>query len=269
MNIFIEGLQGMGKTTLLRRLSQRYPACHVFREGDYCPVELAWCSYMTQEEYAAALAAYPSTADEIRRWTTREDDRYIVAYTRIITDEPGFHKYMEQYEIYNGRRTLEELKDIIFKRYQKLPAEGEENLFECAFFQNLVEELLLFQQMSDDEICAFYRELYHVIPKDNFRLYYLYGENIEEVTMEIRIERSDESGNQLWYQLVMGYLKESPYGKAHHLETFEDLTAHFRHRQELEMRMIREILGERAVVLTARNYTDRELMLSWEPERTR
>ena len=42
-NIFIEGIQGTGKTTLLRLLGQQLPDYHVYWEGDYCPVELAWC----------------------------------------------------------------------------------------------------------------------------------------------------------------------------------------------------------------------------------
>ena len=46
---FIEGLQGAGKSTLQRKLSDRLPEYTVFREGDYSPVELAWCAYTTEE----------------------------------------------------------------------------------------------------------------------------------------------------------------------------------------------------------------------------
>ena len=51
MTYFIEGLQGSGKSTLVARLSERLPEHKVFREGDYSPVELAWCAYLTEEEY--------------------------------------------------------------------------------------------------------------------------------------------------------------------------------------------------------------------------
>ena len=136
MNIFIEGLQGSGKSTLLQKLSEKHPAYHVYREGDYCPVELAWCSYMTAEEYAEALERYPALAEEIRRRTVLEGGgcgvpeggrdgmaaehvapaegaHHIVEYTRILTDEPGFHRYMEQFEIYNGRKPLREFEKIV------------------------------------------------------------------------------------------------------------------------------------------------------------
>lgn len=251
MNIFIEGLQGMGKTTLLQRISQKLPQYRVYREGDYCPVELAWCSYMSEEEYASAVKIYPSLTEEIHQWTTREQERYIVAYTRIITDEPGFHKYMEQFEIYNGRKTAHEFQCIILERFRNLPAEKTGNLFECAFFQNIIEELILFHQMSDSQICSFYRELFDIVSEKEFRLYYLYGEDVEKTTMHIRKERCDENGNEIWYQMMMQYLQDAPYGRAHGIYGFDDMLEHFRRRQELEMRIIKEILGECAVVLPA------------------
>lgn len=51
MNFFIEGLQGSGKSTLVNKISKKYPDHTMFREGDYSPVELAWCAYVTEEEY--------------------------------------------------------------------------------------------------------------------------------------------------------------------------------------------------------------------------
>ena len=44
MNYFVEGLQGSGKSTLVQKLSEKYPNCTAVREGDYSPVELAWCT---------------------------------------------------------------------------------------------------------------------------------------------------------------------------------------------------------------------------------
>lgn len=33
---------------------RKYPAYHVYREGDYCPVKLSWCTWMSQKEYESA-----------------------------------------------------------------------------------------------------------------------------------------------------------------------------------------------------------------------
>ena len=57
-------------------------------------------------------------ADEIIKNTVREQENYIITYTKIITDIPGFYKDLENYEVYNGRKTLAELKEIIVTRFK-------------------------------------------------------------------------------------------------------------------------------------------------------
>lgn len=254
-NIFIEGLQGAGKSTLLQTLTQKLPAYHTYREGDLCPVELAWCSYMTKEQYQAALDKFPKLDAEIRKWTCREEDHYIVAYTRILTDYEGFHKYMEEFEIYNGRRGLEELERIIFHRFHIF--EGSGNLFECAFFQNIVEDMILFHQASDEEIIDFYQKLFTQVNKKSFVLLYLDSENVESNIRTIMEERVDEQGNPMWYQMMLNYLKESPYGKTHGCESFAHLIKHLEHRQQLEKRIVNEVLKDNAIVLPSKNWEGR------------
>ena len=51
MNYFVEGLQGSGKSTLVQKLSELSPECIAIREGDYSPVELAWCAYVDEKKY--------------------------------------------------------------------------------------------------------------------------------------------------------------------------------------------------------------------------
>lgn len=249
-NLFIEGIQGMGKSTLLGELAAKRPAYKVCREGDYSPVDLAWCGWMDQAQYKGILKRYETLREEIGANTFREGEHYIVTYTRIITDVPGFHRDLEQYEIYNGRKGLEELEQIVFGRYERFRDDG--YLFECAFLQNIIEELILFQQLSDGEILDFYRRLYAVMPREHFRLLYLCSDKIEENIRIIQKERSDAQGNQLWYPMMMEYLINSPYGKRHGYGELADLIAHLRHRQQVELRIVREILGERARILPAK-----------------
>ena len=257
-NIFIEGIQGMGKSTLLQAIAGKRPDLHVCREGDYSPVELSWCTWMTETEYGAVLERYSAIQKEIREHTFREDGHYIITYTTILTDIPGFHKDLERYEIYNNRKSLEELEQIIRTRYRRFSGSG--YLFECAFLQNIVEELILYQQLTDDEILAFYHRLFNHMPRDNFLLLYLYGENLEESTEIICKERTDDHGNPWWFPLMLDYLNDSPYGKAHKYQGFDDLVRHLRHRQQVELRILREVVGERAVILPSKKWDMEEVL---------
>lgn len=257
-NIFVEGIQGMGKSTLVNKLAYTIPELKVCREGDYSPVDLAWCTWMTKEQYEKVLEKYKEIQDEIRKKTVIDGEHYVASYTQIITDIPNFHKDLEQYEVYNGRTSLEELKEIVLSRYKKFSGTG--YVFECAFFQNIMEDLILFHLLSDDEIIDFYRELYELVDKDEFILFYLHSENLEETIRIIRKERSDHFGNEMWYSLMLQYLMHSPLGEKEEYKSFEDLIAHLKHRQALELRVIQEVIGENAVLLKSKEWKIEEVL---------
>lgn len=256
-NIFVEGIQGSGKSTLVNNISKWNSKLHVCREGDYSPVDLAWCALMTEEEYEVILGKYNSIQDEIMKNTIKEQEKYIVTYTKIITDIPGFYEDLERYEVYNGRKTLTELTEIILTRFQNFTDTG--YLFECSLFQNITEDLILFHMLGDEEIIAFYRQLFQYIDRKNLLLFYLYSEALEENIRVIRKERCDEDGNEVWYRMVLEYFVNSPYGKKHGCSDSEDLINHFKHRQELELRIVKEVLGEQAVILMSKGYDEERI----------
>lgn len=251
-NIFIEGIPGMGKSTLINSIYNAMPEFNICREGDYSPVDLAWCTWMTKEEYEETLKRYESIQEDIIKNTVCEGEHYIISYTKVITDIPNFHKELENYEVYSGRKSFDDFKKIIFSRYKNFRDTG--YLFECAFFQNIIEDLILFYLMSDEEIIEFYRELYNNVNKDSFLMLYLYSDNLEENIEIIKKERSDDAGNELWYKLMIQYISNSPYGKKYGCHTFNDMIKHFNHRQALEMKIIREVIGDGAIVLPAKEW---------------
>ena len=173
MNYFVEGLQGSGKSTLVQKLSELSPECTAIREGDYSPVELAWCAYVDEKKYREILGKYSDIRELIEAKTFSDLDdskKRIICYTQIITDIPGFHKDLEQYEIYNNRVSYEDFKSIILKRYKAWSKNSlqESKIFECSLFQNIVEDMILFQNASDAEIIAFYREIKNVLGRRDY-----------------------------------------------------------------------------------------------------
>ena len=190
-NLFIEGIQGSGKSTLSRELAKRLPEFHVYHEGDISPVELAWCSYMKKEVWEGMLQKYPTLADEIKAKTQIEGEYYITAYTRIMAESRSFYEDMEAYEIYNGRVEFDFFHDVIMRRYAAFSEEG--CVFECSFFQNSMETMLLYYQLSDEEILAFYQEAYDILKDKGFQMIYLDSEKIRENILQIKKERSDDA----------------------------------------------------------------------------
>ena len=254
MNYFVEGLQGSGKSTLVEKIAKEYPSCKAFREGDYSPAELAWCAYVSLNRYAEILDKYSEIRGMIEEKSHVEGNHVIICYTQVITDVPGFHKDLEQYEIYNGRRDFDEFKEIVFSRFKNW--DGDNMIFECSLFQNIVEDMILFRQASDEEIIAFYRLVREALEGKEYRIVYLKADNIRTNLDIIRKERSDESGNELWYPMMLGYFIDCPYSKARGLQGDDDLINHFRHRQDLELRICEEIFPERSIIFKSKNYTD-------------
>ena len=257
MNYFIEGLQGSGKSTLVEKLSKRYPDSTVFREGDYSPVELAWCARVTKKGYAEILDKYDSIRALIEEKSYAEGNHIVICYTKVITDIPGFHKDLEQYEIYNGRLPFDEFKRIVFDRYRNW--NGDDMVFECSLFQNIVEDMILYRNASDREILDFYEELAYIIRDKAFRIFYLKTENIANNIGVIRKERSDDKGNEMWFPLMMKYFDESPYAKSRGVSGEEELYQHFSHRQDLELRICKELFPDKVKVLKSKGYSDNQV----------
>lgn len=257
MNYFIEGLQGSGKSTLVNKIAKKYPDNTVFREGDYSPVDLAWCAYVTEEEYQALIDKYHDIRTMIEEKSHSENDHKIICYTQVITDIPGFHKDLEQYEIYNGHCAFSAFKNIVFSRYKKW--NGNNMVFECALFQNIIEDMILYRDASDQEIMELYNELAQVLRDRDFRVLYLETDNIADSISVIRKERLDHNGNEMCFPLMLEYFDSSPYAQKRGVSGEEELLKHFAHRQELELRICSEAFPEKVSVLKSKKYADRDL----------
>ncbi len=258
-NIFVEGIQGAGKSTLLNQLQKSMPEYKLYREGDLSPLELAWCSYMTSEQYEEVCIQYRDICADLGSHTVTEEDRKITAYTQILTDIPGFHKFMEQFEIYNGNIDFKQFKEVILKRYEKFNEIG--NVFECSFFQNSIECMILYYQMSDDEIMDFYSEAFEILKSKKFRLLYIKAMDIESTIDTIKRERIDDLGNEIWFSLMLQYLEKSPYGKTHNLKESNGLVSHLKRRRDIELRIIDRIIGKEAIIIDSKSYDINEIIV--------
>ena len=253
MNYFVEGLQGSGKSTLVRKLSEKYPDCTVVMEGDYSPVELAWCARMSEARYSEVLEQWKDLQDQIRSKSHKECDYQIVCYTQVKSEDPEFYHRLENYEIYNGRTTFEEYKNIVLTRYRNW--QGDNNIFECSLLQNAVEDMILFRDMSDDAILDFYKEVRSALEGKEYEIWYIESPDIGKNLSTVRRERVDKDGNEIWFNMVMDYFTSSPYAKKRSLNRCENFLEHLRHRQALELRICHELFSEKLTVIRSKAYS--------------
>ena len=258
MNYFIEGLQGSGKSTLAGRLHE-LTGSTVFREGDYSPVELAWCAYLDKESYDDMLGRYPILRSQIEEQTFSEGDAEIVCFTKVKTDDGSFYKELERHEIYNGRLPYDRFKDLILTRYKAWNGSGQ--IFECSLFQNIIEDMVLFRDLSDEEIIDFYRQVRQTLDGKPFRIMYLKTADVAGNLDVIRKERTDENGHEIWYEMMCGFFDNSLHAKNHGVSGIEAMTEHFMHRQELELRICRELFPSETVILGSKGYTDADITI--------
>lgn len=251
-NIFIEGIPGSGKSTLQNALAQRLPEYRVYREGEISPVELAWCAYMTGPQFEEALDRFAPLAHMLRQSAAAEGEHWIVPYTKIRTDCPDFYPYMERFEIYSGRWEPEAFRSLVVRRYEAFDSSG--NLFECSFFQNILEELMLYAQCSDEEIESFYRELIGKLDLRLFRLIRLLPEDIRACLEAVKSERVDEKGREIWFAMMLDFVCDSPYGRAHSITGFDGVIQHFERRIRLENRIMEMLPRECVIRLKSRQY---------------
>jgi hypothetical protein len=249
--ILVEGIPGSGKSTTARNIEAllkfRGVQVHCFNEGDLHPCDLAWHSCVPIAEYEKLLQTFPEYQESLRHYTSVEDTYAYVTYGKLglLPDHPLFIK-LKSLEPYNGQVSLEEFKKLHFSRWKKFGEQTHEDvtyIFECAYLQNHIVELILTYQQDYDYIKMYTKELIEtVLPLRPF-LIYLSPTNVEWTINNAASERKTDRPDiwNDWIDDVIAYMENSNYGKANNATGLAASMRFFKERQRLELDLIKEL----------------------------
>jgi hypothetical protein len=249
--ILVEGIPGSGKSTTARKieelLNSRDVQVRCFNEGDLHPCDLAWHSCVPLLRYEQLLDTFVKEKEVLTKYTSVEEDYAYVAYTKLEL-QPHHPLFIElaTYEPYNGKVSFEKFKELHFSRWKKFGEQTHDDttyIFESAYLQNHVVELILTYQQNREYIKAYMKELIETVRSLEPLLIYLsptyIAWTIHNAANERKTDRPDIWHD--WIDDVIAYIKNSNYGKAHHVTGLPGCLEFFKKRQRLELDIIKEL----------------------------
>lgn len=259
--ILVEGMPGSGKTTISKKirdyLIDKGLEVELYNEGDLHPADMAWNALLSKEEYSKFIKDNREYENVIKENSTFEEDYVIVAYTKLglYKDQNDLMKKFEEHEVYDGRVSLDTFKDIHLRRWSKFGQEMKKTkdkiiIFECAFFQNHINELLAVHEKDAHYITQYLKELIEIVNELKPKLIYLNQKSVKETLTRVSKERLSENKEVYpdWIDLIMEYFKNSNYGKHNDINGFDDIVKYFEKRQEIELKVLENLSIDNVVI---------------------
>ncbi|WBW97056.1 thymidylate kinase [Oceanirhabdus sp. W0125-5] len=258
--ILVEGIPGSGKSTIAYKIKEYLESqgikAKLYSEGDAHPADLAWNACLTIDEYTHILNSNPELKEKIKENTKIEGDYAIIAYTKLGLPMKGSEltKYFESKEVYDGRATLETFKKLHFQRWEQFAKSMEKDksvaIFECAYLQNHVNELMGCHEKSSEYIEGYMFELIETVKCLNPKLIYLTQPDVEETIKRVAAERvtQDKSKWDDWIDLVIRYVEGSKYGQSKGFKGYEGTIEFFKDRKKIEENIIAKLSIDKAVI---------------------
>ena len=244
--ILVEGIPGAGKTTTARKIKEKLidegKEAILYEEGMSHPADMAWNACLKEDEYndfikkcsemwegSKKSISKEELISRIQRQTRIEDNNVILAYTKIDFPEDCYWSLIGDVaskEICDGRKSLDEFREIHLRRWSKFADQALLNdniyIFECAFLQNHIFELLGVYEKSDEEIYLYLKSLLETVKSLSPSIVYIEPSSVEDIIIQAANERKSPEGSRPdWIDEVANWVSNMNFGKSHNLKGIE------------------------------------------------
>ena len=264
--ILVEGIPGAGKTTTARKIKDKLidegKEAILYEEGMSHPADMAWNACLKEDEYndfikkcsemwegSKKSISKEELISRIQRQTRIEDNNVILAYTKIDFPEDCYWSLIGDVaskEICDGRKSLDEFRDIHLRRWSKFAEQALLNdniyIFECAFLQNHIFELLGVYEKSDEEIYLYLKILLETVKSLSPSIVYIEPSSVEDIIIQAANERkSPEGSGPDWIDEVANWVSNMNFGKSHNLKGIEGVFYFCKERLRIDKLMIEKL----------------------------
>lgn len=269
--ILVEGIPGSGKTTTAKKLYEYLTSSgnkvNFYEEGMSHPADISWQAVLTEAEYEDFqkqclylwdISEKSITREEllkrIEKQARHEDGSVLLAYTRIPFPEDCYWNLastVKVKELCDGRSSLNHFKTMHIKRWSNFAKQAKDkdeiNIFECAFLQNHIFELMGVYTKTDDEIYDYLCELIETVRELNPKIIYIKPNCVEDVIQHAADSRKAPNPYQKdWIEEITDWVSHSNYGKMHNLNGRSGVIKFCIERMRIDLK----ILGQLNVPVT-------------------
>ena len=264
--ILVEGIPGAGKTTTARKIKEKLidegKEAILYEEGMSHPADMAWNACLKEDEYndfikkcsemqegSKKSISKEELISRIQRQTRIEDNNVILAYTKIDFPEDCYLSLIGDVaskEICDGRKSLDEFRDRHLRRWSKFAEQALLNdniyIFECAFLQNHIFELLGVYEKSDEEIYLYLKSLLETVKSLSPSIVYIEPSSVEDIIIQAANEsKSPEGSRPDWIDEVANWVSNMNFGKSHNLKGIEGVFYFCKERLRIDKLMIEKL----------------------------
>jgi Cdc6-like AAA superfamily ATPase len=214
--IFIEGVSGVGKTTLMQKLCGKLRekgfSASCYLEGDFTnPIDFYSTAYFKRDEYEALLAAFPNFSEDIRRNTITVKDIRLVRYFNGNTPlfSEALLSKMQNHEFCWNPVNLVPLSEYtrvykaIWEQFARnADAQTEYMFFDGSLLHHPINDITRNYGVSDKQAADHINTLVEVTRPHHAQVIYLSANNVAERLKHARISRNEtplsKSQIQFW-----------------------------------------------------------------------